>query len=121
MVRQMFAWYLEPGATVYRVAKRLTDLGLPTPLGKVRVVDVDGARDPEQPGLSRDCLRQSGTDRTAKQRQSALRPVGPRGQTTVLRPEEEWIPIEVPAIVDPETFERVQAKLSPESAGRIAQ
>jgi site-specific DNA recombinase len=112
MVRQMFAWYLEPGATVYGVTRRLMNLGLPTPLGKVRwwTSTVRGI-------LGNTAYRgvaYANRERTVtpRQRQSALRPVGPRGLTTVLRPEEEWIPIEVPAIVDPETFEHVQAKLA---------
>jgi len=36
VVAQMFEWYLEPGVNLYRVARRLTDLGLPTPAGKSR-------------------------------------------------------------------------------------
>ena len=31
LVAQLFDWYLEPQATVYRLARRLTDLGVPTP------------------------------------------------------------------------------------------
>jgi hypothetical protein len=36
LVAQLFDWYLEPQATVYRLAKRLTDLGVATPTGKPR-------------------------------------------------------------------------------------
>src|SRR5204862_32118 len=36
LVAQLFGWYLEPGGTVYRLARRLTDLGVPTPMGKPR-------------------------------------------------------------------------------------
>jgi site-specific DNA recombinase len=45
-------------------------------------------------------------------RRSALQDPGARGETQILRPEEEWIPISVPAIVDKDLFERVQQKLS---------
>ena len=31
LVAQLFEWYLEPQATIYRLAARLTDLGVPTP------------------------------------------------------------------------------------------
>src|SRR6202051_1537857 len=31
LVAQLFDWYLEPQATIYRLARRLTDLGVPTP------------------------------------------------------------------------------------------
>ena len=36
IVAQMFAWYLEPGASLYSLAKRLTALELATPSGKPR-------------------------------------------------------------------------------------
>src|SRR5690349_6465498 len=36
LVAQLFDWYLEPQATVYRLAARLTDLGVPTPMGGPR-------------------------------------------------------------------------------------
>ncbi len=47
----------------------------------------------------------------AKQRVSALKPVGP-GQSYVLRPEAEWIGIPIPAIVTAEEYQVVQAKLA---------
>ncbi len=34
IVRQMFAWYLERGATLGTIARRLTETGVPTPTGK---------------------------------------------------------------------------------------
>ena len=36
LVAQLFDWYLEPGATLYRLAKRLTDLGIAASTGKPR-------------------------------------------------------------------------------------
>jgi site-specific DNA recombinase len=36
LVAQLFDWYLQPQATVYRLARRLTDLGVVTPTGKPR-------------------------------------------------------------------------------------
>jgi len=36
LVAQLFDWYLQPRATVYRLARRLTDLGVATPTGKPR-------------------------------------------------------------------------------------
>ena len=112
IVRQMFAWYLEPGATLYRIAKRLTDLGLPTPMGKVGWGVSTVRRILKNPAYQGVAYAHRELIVTAKRRQSALRPVGQRNEAKVLRPEEEWIPIEVPAIVDPETFERAQAKLA---------
>ena len=36
LVAQLFDWYLEPQMTIYRLAARLTELGVPTPTGKPR-------------------------------------------------------------------------------------
>ena len=33
------------------------------------------------------------------------------GQGRTRRPQSEWIPVRVPAIIDPETWERAQAQL----------
>jgi site-specific DNA recombinase len=110
LVAQLFDWYLEPQATVYQLAKRLTDLGVPTPTGKPRwnAASVRGIlRNPAYAGRAQ-------TNRTrvvpARRRKSALLPVGP-GDSHTPRPPEDWIAVAVPQIVSEETFARVQAKL----------
>jgi site-specific DNA recombinase len=110
LAAQMFASYLEPRVTLYQVAKRLTDLGVATPTGKPRwnVASVRGIlRNPAYAGRAQ-------TNRTrvtpARQRKSALLPVGP-GESHAPRPLEEWIEVPVPQIVSEETFAQVQAKL----------
>jgi site-specific DNA recombinase len=110
LVAQLFDWYLEPQATVYRLAKRLTDLHVATPTGKPRwnAASVRGIlRNPAYAGRAQ-------TNRTrvvpARRRKSALLPVGP-GDSHAPRPQEDWIAVAVPAIVSEETFARVQAKL----------
>ena len=110
LVAQLFDWYLEPKATVYRLAKRLTDLHVPTPTGKPRwnAASVRGIlRNPAYTGRAL-------TNRTriapARTRRSALLPVGP-GQSHAPRPPEDWIAVPVPQIVAEETFAQVQAKL----------
>ena len=111
LVTQMFEWYLEPGVTLYRVAKRLTDLGLPTPAGKARW-SVSTVRsilmNHAYVGIAyANRLRVV----PAKRRLSALRSIG-KGEGAVERPKEEWIPIPVPTVVAQEVFDQVQAKLS---------
>lgn len=111
IVAQMFDWYLEPGATLYRVAKRLTDLGLPTSSGKPRW----------QVATVRSILTQYAytgityANRlrvvTSKRRRSPLEPVG-KQESTIQRSRKEWIPIPVPAVVTQEVFDRVQRKLT---------
>jgi site-specific DNA recombinase len=112
IVGQMFNWYLEPKATLYRVAKRLTELGVPTPTGKARwnTTTVRGIlRNTTYIGTT--YANRTRTEQP-KQRRSALQEAGARGQTQVLRPEREWIPITVSAIVERSVFKQVQEKLS---------
>ena len=113
VITQIFAWYTDPQtpATLYGVAKRLTDDQIPTPRGGPRwnVASVRGIlRSPVYTGTAY-------SERTrpvpARIRRSALRPVGP-GYSHRPAPPEEWIAIPVPAIVSPETFAAAQARLS---------
>jgi site-specific DNA recombinase len=113
VITQIFAWYTAPQtpATLYGVAKRLTDDQIPTPRGGPRwnVASVRGIlRSPVYTGTAY-------SERTrpvpARIRRSALRPVGP-GYSHRPAPPEEWIAIPVPAIVSPETFAAAQARLS---------
>jgi site-specific DNA recombinase len=110
LVAQLFDWYLESGATVYRLARRLTDLGVPTPMGKLRwnVASVRGIlRNPAYAGRAL-CNRTRVVP--ARNRKSAMLPVGP-GQSHAPRPEEDWIAVPVPPVVSEEVFAQVQAKL----------
>jgi site-specific DNA recombinase len=118
VVEQIFAWYLEPGATLYSVAKRLTEAGIPTSTDQPRwnAATVRGIlKNPAYMGTA-------AANRTQKvpprQRKSALRPVG-KGQSQRPRPAEEWIPIAVPGIVRPEVFDQVQEKLSHNQPGAL--
>src|SRR5919112_1990211 len=111
IVRQMFAWYLEQGATLGTIARRLTEGGVLTPTGKI--------------SWSRSTIRGILKNHAyvgnayghctylapAKSRRSPLAPVG-AGLTAKRRPKEEWIPVSVPEIVEGETFDLVQQKLS---------
>ena len=103
----MFAWYLEQGATLGTIARRLTEGGVLTPTGKI--------------SWSRSTIRGILKNHAyvgnayghctylapAKSRRSPLAPVG-AGLTAKRRPEEEWIPVSVPEIVKRETFDLVQ-------------
>jgi len=111
IVVHMFHSYLEPQTTLYRIAKWLMDLELPTPTGKPRwsVSTVRGIL--TNPAYAGTAYANRTRSVLAKQRKSAMLPVGP-GESRALRPEEEWIPIPVPAVVTQEVFDRVQVKLS---------
>src|SRR5437867_8580699 len=112
IVQQIFAWYtdLQTPASLYMVAKRLSDDHIPTPTGSPRwnVASIRGILR-SQAYVGRAC-----TGRThcvpARRRKSALLPVG-SGQSQRPAPLEEWITIAVPAIVSQETFDLAQARL----------
>jgi site-specific DNA recombinase len=116
LVAQLFDWYLEPQATVYRLARRLTDLGVATPMGGPRwnTASVRGIlRNPAYAGRA---LSNRTQVAPARRRKSAMLPAGP-GVSHAPRPEEDWITVSVPAIVSDETFAQVQAKLDANQQG----
>ena len=111
IVAQMFAWYLEQVATLGGVARRLVEAGVLTPTGKIfwsrstiRGILKNSAYIGNAYGHCTQLV-------PAKARRSPLEPVG-AGLTAKRRPEEEWIPVPVPQIVERETFDLVQKKLS---------
>src|SRR5829696_7186686 len=111
IVRQMFAWYLERGATLGSVARLLMEGGVLTPTGKdtwSRSTMRGILKNPAYVGNAYGHCTQLVP---AKARRSPLKPVG-AGLTAKRRPKEEWIPVSVPEIVERETFELVQEKLS---------
>jgi site-specific DNA recombinase len=116
LVAQLFDWYLEPQATVYRLARRLTDLGVPTPRGGPRwnTASVRGIlRNPSYAGRA---LSNRTQVAPARGRKSAMLSAGP-GISHAPRPEEDWIAVPVPAIVSEQTFAQVQAKLDANQQG----
>ena len=116
LVAQLFDWYLEPQATVYRLARRLTDLGVPAPRGGSRwnTASVRGIlRNPAYAGRA---LSNRTQVAPARGRKSAMLPAGP-GISHAPRPEEDWIAVPVPPVVCEETFAQVQAKLDANQQG----
>jgi site-specific DNA recombinase len=112
VVEQMFAWYTDPQQSIrlYEVAKRLSEVQIPTPKGGNRwnVASVRGIlRSPTYTGMA-----YSGRSRPvpARQRKSALQPVG-SGQSQQPPPMAAWIAIPVPAIISPTIFEAAQRRL----------
>ena len=116
LVAQLFDWYLEPQATVYRLARRLTDLGVPAPRGGPRwnTASVRGIlRNPAYAGRA---LSNRTQVAPARGRKSAMLPAGP-GASHAPRPPEDWIAVPVPPVVSEETFAQVQAKLDANQQG----
>jgi site-specific DNA recombinase len=110
IVQQIFAWYLEEGNTLSSIANRLTASGIPTPTGKnwwstssIRCI----LQNPVYTGKAYgNCTRYV----PSRRRRSPLAPVG-SGQTCTRRPQEEWLPFDVPATITEETYALVQEKL----------
>ena len=116
LVAQLFDWYLEPQATVYRLARRLTDLGVPAPRGGPRwnTASVRGIlRNPAYAGRA---LSNRTQVAPARGRKSAMLPAGP-GVSHAPRPAQDWIAVPVPPVVSEQTFAQVQAKLDANQQG----
>jgi site-specific DNA recombinase len=111
IVRQMFAWYLEQGATLGTIARRLTEGGVLTPTGKRSWSRSTIRGILKNPAYVGNAYGHCTYLAPAKRRRSPLSPVG-AGLTAKRRPEEEWIAVSVPEIVERETFDLVQQKLS---------
>ena len=113
IVRQIFAWYtdLEEKMSLYAIAKRLSEDGIPTPGGGRRwnVSTIRGIL--KNPAYTGTAYANRTRTAPARQRKSALLPVGP-GASRRPTPEEEWIPIPVPAIIGQEQFDQAQARLA---------
>src|SRR5260370_15919790 len=110
LAAQLFEWYLEPQATIYRLARRLTDLGVPTPRGGPRwnTASVRGILC--NPAYAGRALTNRTQVAPARQRKSAMLPAGP-GVSHAPRPEQDRIAVPVPAIVSQQTFPPMPAKL----------
>ena len=111
IVQQMFAWYLEQGATLGAIVRLLMEAGVLTPTGKSTWSRSTIRGILKNPAYVGNAYGHCTYLVPAKTRRSPLEPVG-TGITNKRRPEDEWIPVSVPQIVDMETFELVQEKLS---------
>jgi len=116
LVAQLFDWYLEPQATVYRLARRLTDLGVPAPRGGPRwnTASVRGIL--RNPAYAGQALSNRTQVAPARSRKSAMLPAGP-GISHAPRPPQDWIAVPVPPIVSEQAFAQVQAKLDANQQG----
>ena len=114
LVRQIFTWYVEEGLTLYGVATRLTERGIPTPNGRAIWPPASVRKiltNPSYQGMAYGNQKQMVP---AKRRYPLIgrEPKGEGGESCHLRPMEEWIGVPVPAIVTSEVFEAAQARLA---------
>src|SRR5215212_265868 len=111
VVQELFAAYAAGGVTLHALAAQLTARRVPTPTGKPiwRPTTIRGLlTNPAYKGQAA-----SGRLRTApaRQRKSALEPIG-KGMSTTAHPSEEWITVPVPALVSAEQFDLVERRLA---------
>jgi site-specific DNA recombinase len=113
LVRELFGWIRDEGISVHQATKRLNASPFkPRGRGMWRTSTV------RKMLTNEDYYGQGYYNRT--------RPVGSdrpdhpfkknRKTTRELRPREEWIPIDLPALIDKETFDRVQEQLTKNKA-----
>src|SRR5256714_4541928 len=74
LVAQLFDWYLQPQATVYRLARRPTDPGVAAPTGKPCGNPASGRGVLRKPAYTRPALDHPTPGRPARRRKSALLP-----------------------------------------------
>ena len=115
VVRQMYRWCVEEQLSSYAIHKRLTLQGVPTRQHNRRgwaqstVIEIlrdsvykgDGTYNRTGPGDTQRPYMQRGLkDQRPGNRRARVR-----------RPQEEWIPVRVPVLIDPETWELAQVQL----------
>jgi site-specific DNA recombinase len=116
IVVELFARYADGGVAIAELTRWLSALGVPSRTGKTRWdrSTVWGMlRNPAYAG--RACFgktmrteQTAGLNRTARLAGRAV----PRHYTVVDRPRDDWLEIPVPALVDADTFDRVQRRLA---------
>jgi site-specific DNA recombinase len=113
VVAEIFATYLEQGASLFGVSRHLEARGIPAPRGgKVwSVATLRGIL--TNPVYAGRIYAGRVRYRPAKIRRSATHPIGHPHDSAVPLPPEEWIPVaSVPAVVSQEQFDLVKEKLS---------
>ena len=115
VVRQVFAWYTEDGQTIAGIVRKLNESGVPTGRGGARWerTTVWGMlKNPAYKGKA--CFGKTKTTGTPGKRTKKLRERGgpsPRARCHENVPQDQWIEIDVPAIVDEAVFEWAQQRL----------
>ena len=98
IVRQIFAWHVDTGWSMRRIAHELTGRGIPTPKGGVLW---------SEPEVRRILHNAAYTGTWTVNRVRSGSEPGARAEP---RSPSEWIPLTVPAVIDPETFQRSQQR-----------
>ena len=116
IVQQMYRWLVEEEVSSYAIQKRLTEQHVPT-----RGPNQYGWAQSTVIGILRSPLYKGEALYNRTQLADTRRPRGPRslkdlrpgnGRSRAARPPEDWIPVRVPALVEPEVWEMAQQQLA---------
>jgi site-specific DNA recombinase len=116
IVQQMYRWLVEEQLSSYAIQQRLTDQGLPTrghnAQGWAQSSVIHILRNPLYKGEAW-YNRTQVADARRPRLQTGLKDRRPGNRRSrALRPPEDWIPVRVPAIVDPELWQMAQEQLA---------
>lgn len=113
VVREMFAFYLQQGSTLFGLVEHLHTLGIASPTGRAywNAATVRGIlTNPAYTGQV-----YAGRTHSVKPRirRSATHPLGKASESHVPTPQEEWTLVAtIPALIDQEQFDQVRTKLA---------
>jgi site-specific DNA recombinase len=113
VVAEIFAAYLEPGASLFGVSRHLRDIGVPAPRGGKAWSTATLRGILTNPVYAGGVYAGRVRYRPARIRRSATHPIGRPHDSAVPLPAEEWVFVaEVPALVSQEQFDLAAEKLS---------
>jgi site-specific DNA recombinase len=113
VVAEIFAAYLEPGASLFGVSRHLRQMGVPAPRGGKAWSTATLRGILTNPAYAGKVYAGRVRYRPPKIRRSATHPIGHPHDSAVPLPEEEWIFVaQVPAVVSQEQFDLAKEKLS---------
>src|SRR5215470_2264837 len=116
IVRQVYRWCVEEQLSSYAIHQRLTAQGIAprkaSPRGWAQSSVIEMLRDSLYKGEAYYNRTQPGDARRPHGRHGLKDRRPGNGQGRTRRPQTEWIPVRVSALIDPETWERAQAQLA---------
>jgi site-specific DNA recombinase len=104
IVRLIFRWFAD-GMSAYRIVKELSHLAIPTPADRYNKPFYRKLMDKGQWGHSSVYNMLNNESYIGSWYYSKSSPKSPNSKLVVRNPREKWIRAEVPAIIDPETWE----------------
>ena len=116
VVRQIYRWCVEEQLSSYAIHRRLTVQGIPPRKSQYgrwaqsSVIEI--LRDAVYKGEAYYNRTQPGDVRRPYGRRGLTDRQPGNGQSRTRRPQTEWVPVRVPALIDPETWDRAQGQLA---------